>query len=145
MCCTSVEDAISFLGRLPLTVSWQSVEWSRFVFIFQFFLFLHFVYILFTPLHCIHTDLLSYPFSCFQTRSYIVFRLLGRRFCVFGSLLSCLDASRYNCLGTSHDCAFCRRGPGHLILLAEWAREVQVEKNTPPPPPPRHTLNHVEV
>ena len=33
---------------------------------------------------------------------------------------------RYKCLPGAAQCSFCRRGPGHLILLGEWARYTQV-------------------
>ncbi|CAN0365739.1 unnamed protein product [Discosporangium mesarthrocarpum] len=34
-------------------------------------------------------------------------------------------SSRYSCYDPGR-CSFCRRGPGHLVLLAEWARDFQV-------------------
>lgn len=38
--------------------------------------------------------------------------------------------SRYNCRAGAAECSFCRRGPGHLILLGEWARDVQVSQRS---------------
>lgn len=41
---------------------------------------------------------------------------------------------RYNCRAGPAECGFCRRGPGHLILLGEWARDVQAIRDGKPPP-----------
>lgn len=41
---------------------------------------------------------------------------------------------RYNCRAGPAQCGFCRRGPGHLILLGEWARDVQAIRDGKPPP-----------
>lgn len=37
---------------------------------------------------------------------------------------------RYTCLAGPSVCSFCKRGPGHLILLGEWARDMQVWEET---------------
>lgn len=41
---------------------------------------------------------------------------------------------RYNCRAGPAQCGFCRRGPGHLILLGEWARDVQAIRDGKPLP-----------
>ncbi|CAN0556144.1 unnamed protein product, partial [Ectocarpus sp. 12 AP-2014] len=47
---------------------------------------------------------------------------------------------RYNCRAGAAGCSFCRRGPGHLILLGEWARDVQAISEGIPPPSSRALL-----
>lgn len=47
---------------------------------------------------------------------------------------------RYNCRAGPAECGFCRRGPGHLILLGEWARDVQAIRDGKPPPSSQATV-----
>ncbi|CAM9378667.1 unnamed protein product, partial [Choristocarpus tenellus] len=42
-------------------------------------------------------------------------------------------SSRYSCYVPS-ECGFCRRGPGHLVLLGEWARNLQALEAGKQPP-----------